>query len=86
MRKRLRGVLLAALCLGVTANVLADTSKPPPPVWKTLRPFKSTAEFDDYRRHVRDSDVVLIEGVGHWPQLEAPAATLEAVFAFHDRL
>src|SRR5689334_22544745 len=55
MRTRLAGVLLAALCLGVTATVFADAEKASPPVWKTLRPFKSTAEFDDYRRRVRDA-------------------------------
>jgi len=55
MRTRLRDVLLCALCLGVTGNVLADEAKPAPPVWKTLRPFKNTAEFDDYRRRVHDA-------------------------------
>jgi hypothetical protein len=55
MRTRLPGVLLCALCLGVTGTVLADAAKPAPPVWKTLRPFKNTAEFDDYRRRVRDA-------------------------------
>jgi hypothetical protein len=55
MRTRLSGVLLCALCLGVTANVLADEARPPPPVWKTLRPFRSVAEFDDYRHRVRDA-------------------------------
>ena len=31
MRRRLRGVLLAALCLGVSAIVVADETQAPPP-------------------------------------------------------
>jgi hypothetical protein len=54
-RTRLPGVLMLALCLGVTANVSAGDAKPTPPVWKTLRPFKNQAEFDDYRRRVHDA-------------------------------
>ncbi len=41
---------------------------------------------EHYRVQVRDADVVLLEGIGHWPQIEAPEATLAAVLAFHDRL
>jgi pimeloyl-ACP methyl ester carboxylesterase len=41
---------------------------------------------EHYSAQVRDADVVMLEGVGHWPQIEAPDATLAAVFAFHDRL
>jgi hypothetical protein len=54
-RTRLSGVLLVALCLGVTASVSAGDAKPTPPVWKTLRPFRSQAEFDAYRRQVREA-------------------------------
>lgn len=49
-------------------------------------PVSGRHAAEHYRAHVRDADVVLIEGIGHWPQTEAPAATLDAVFAFHDRL
>lgn len=49
-------------------------------------PVSGRHAAEHYRRHVRNADVVLIEGIGHWPQIEAPAATLDAVFAFHDRL
>ncbi|MGH6950131.1 MAG: alpha/beta fold hydrolase [Vitreimonas sp.] len=41
---------------------------------------------EHYRAQVRDADVVLLDGIGHWPQIEAPQATLAAVLAFHDRL
>jgi pimeloyl-ACP methyl ester carboxylesterase len=49
-------------------------------------PVSGRHAAEHYRAHVPDADVVLIEGVGHWPQTEAPAATLDAVFDFHDRL
>jgi len=49
-------------------------------------PVSGRHAAEHYRTHVRDADVVLIEGIGHWPQIEAPAATLDAIFAFHDRL
>jgi hypothetical protein len=54
-RTRLSGVLLLALTMGVTANVTTAADNPAPPVWKTLRPFKSQAEFDAYRRQVHDA-------------------------------
>lgn len=39
-----------------------------------------------YRELVPDPDVVLLDDVGHYPQLEAPERVLEAYFAFRDRL
>ena len=39
-----------------------------------------------YRELVPDPDVVLLDDVGHYPQLEAPGRVLEAYFAFRDRL
>jgi pimeloyl-ACP methyl ester carboxylesterase len=41
---------------------------------------------EHYSTQVRDADVVLLEGIGHWPQIEAPDAVLAAVLDFHDRL
>lgn len=38
-----------------------------------------------YRALVPDPDVVLLEGIGHYPQLEAPERVLDAFFAFVDR-
>jgi pimeloyl-ACP methyl ester carboxylesterase len=37
-----------------------------------------------YRELVPDPDVVLLEGVGHYPQLEDPDRVLDAYFAFRD--
>ena len=39
-----------------------------------------------YRELVPDPDVVLLDDVGHYPQLEAPGRVVEAYFAFRDRL
>jgi pimeloyl-ACP methyl ester carboxylesterase len=49
-------------------------------------PVSGRHAAEHYRAQVRDADVVLLEGIGHWPQTEAPAATRDAVFAFHDEL
>jgi pimeloyl-ACP methyl ester carboxylesterase len=37
-----------------------------------------------FRQLVKNADVVELAGVGHYPQLEAPEATLNAFLAFHD--
>jgi pimeloyl-ACP methyl ester carboxylesterase len=39
-----------------------------------------------YRELVPNPDVVLLEGIGHYPQLEAPEAVLAAFLAFVDRV
>jgi len=39
-----------------------------------------------YEELIPNPDVVRLEGIGHYPQVEAPDAVLEAFFAFHDRL
>jgi hypothetical protein len=38
-----------------------------------------------YRELVPQPDVVSLDGIGHYPQVEAPQRTLEAFFAFLDR-
>jgi pimeloyl-ACP methyl ester carboxylesterase len=37
-----------------------------------------------YRELVPDADVVLLPDVGHYPQVEAPAAVLAAYLTFAD--
>jgi pimeloyl-ACP methyl ester carboxylesterase len=39
-----------------------------------------------YRELVPDPDVVELPGIGHYPQLEAPGAVVDALFAFQDRV
>jgi pimeloyl-ACP methyl ester carboxylesterase len=41
---------------------------------------------DHWRARRPDVDVVRLERIGHYPQVEAPDRVLEAFFAFHDRL
>ena len=36
-----------------------------------------------WRARVPGRDVVELDGIGHWPELEAPQALAEAVLAFH---
>ena len=36
-----------------------------------------------FRQLINNADVVELEGVGHYPQLEAPEETLRAFLAFH---
>lgn len=37
-----------------------------------------------YRELIADADTVLLEGIGHYPQLEAPAAVLDHYLQFRD--
>lgn len=39
-----------------------------------------------YRELVPDPDVVLLEGIGHYPQVEAPDAVVRELLAFHARI
>lgn len=39
-----------------------------------------------YRERVPNPDVVSLPGIGHYPQVEAPAQVLAALMAFHERL
>lgn len=39
-----------------------------------------------YRKLLPQPDVVELPGIGHWPQVEAPAAVLDACRAFWDRI
>ncbi|AYF90238.1 alpha/beta hydrolase [Pseudomonas sp. DY-1] len=38
-----------------------------------------------YRELIPDANTVLLEGIGHYPQTEAPEQVLEHFLAFHDR-
>jgi hypothetical protein len=39
-----------------------------------------------HRELVPRADVTLLDGIGHYPQIEAPAAVLEAYAAFRGRV
>jgi hypothetical protein len=51
----MRFLALACSLLLAPSLVLAADSRPRPPVWKTLAPFKSVEEFNDYRHRVREA-------------------------------
>jgi pimeloyl-ACP methyl ester carboxylesterase len=35
-----------------------------------------------FRQHRPDADVVSLEGIGHWPQIQAPEQVAQAMLAF----
>lgn len=51
----MRFIALACTLLLAPLLVQAADNKPKPPVWKTLAPFKSVAEFNDYRQRAREA-------------------------------
>ena len=48
-------------------------------------PVSGRHAAEHYRRVVPNADVVLLEAIGHYPQLEAPQETLRSFEQFHDR-
>ena len=51
-----------------------------------LDPVSGIHMVEYYRKIVPDPDCVVLETVGHYPQLEAPEAVLKAVLDFHSDL
>jgi pimeloyl-ACP methyl ester carboxylesterase len=47
-------------------------------------PVSGAQMVERYRTLIPEPDVVELPGIGHYPQLEAPEAVLEAFFQFHD--
>jgi pimeloyl-ACP methyl ester carboxylesterase len=52
----------------------------------SVDPVSGAHLADRYREVVPDPDVVLLDGVGHYPQLEDPGRVLDAYFAFRARI
>ena len=52
----------------------------------TLDPVSGAHLAQRYRELVPDPDVVLLDDVGHYPQLEEPGRVLEAYLAFRERV
>ncbi|VTM08481.1 putative epoxide hydrolase [Pseudomonas aeruginosa] len=50
------------------------------------RPDFRAHMVERYRQLVRDADCVLLDGIGHYPQIEAPGAVLEHYMAFRARV
>ncbi|MAB98193.1 MAG: alpha/beta hydrolase [Pseudomonadaceae bacterium] len=49
-------------------------------------PISGEHMLNRYRQLVPDADTVLLPGIGHYPQTEAPMQVLEHFLALHDRL
>jgi len=49
-------------------------------------PVSGRHAAERYRALVPDPDVVLLEGIGHYPQLEDPEGTLDVFLRFHEEL
>jgi len=47
-------------------------------------PVSGRAIAARFRELVADADIVMLDGIGHYPQVEAPERVLEALFAFVD--
>lgn len=50
-----------------------------------IDPVSGAHMVQRYRELVPEPDVTLLEGIGHYPQLEAPGRVVEAVLDFHAR-
>ncbi len=50
-----------------------------------LDPVSGGHVADYYEKAVRDADVVRLDDIGHWPQIEAPERVLAAFLEFHNR-
>ncbi len=51
----------------------------------TLDPVSGAATVARYRDLIPNPDVVVLNDVGHYPQVEAPGAVLDAFLAFVER-
>ncbi len=66
-------------------GALQHTAVPLRLVNGTLDPVSGAATVARYRDLIPDPDVVVLDDVGHYPQIEAPERVLTAFFAFVDR-
>lgn len=49
-------------------------------------PISGAHMVERYRQLIADADTVLLPGIGHYPQIEAPVQVLKHYLAFRDRL
>ena len=67
-------------------GALQRTTAPLRFVCGPLDPVSGAAMAARYRQIIPDPDVVVLDGIGHYPQVEAPERVLEAFFAFLDKV
>ncbi len=65
-------------------GALARTRVPLRVVDGAVDPVSGAHMVARYRELVPDPDTVELDGIGHYPQIEDPAAVLAALFQFHD--
>jgi pimeloyl-ACP methyl ester carboxylesterase len=68
------------------ARWLDATQKPGIPtrlINGTADPISGRHLADHYAKVIPNPDIVLLEGIGHYPQVEAPAKVLQAFMAFN---
>jgi pimeloyl-ACP methyl ester carboxylesterase len=67
-------------------GALVESRVPRRLICGAVDPVSGAHLADRYRELVPDPDVVLLDGVGHYPQLEDPDRVLDAYFAFRARV
>ena len=67
-------------------GALEKTSIPLKVINGTADPVSGEHMIDRLLQLMPDTDVTCLEGIGHYPQVEAPEQTLSAYFEFLDSL
>lgn len=49
-------------------------------------PVSGRQLLERYRELIPDADAIELEGIGHYPQVEAPGAVLAAFLDFHKKI
>ena len=49
-------------------------------------PVSGKHALERYKELIPNADVVELEGIGHYPQVEAPGAVLSAFLEFHKKI
>jgi pimeloyl-ACP methyl ester carboxylesterase len=66
-------------------GALVESGLPRRLICGAVDPVSGSHLADRYRQLVPDPDVVLLEGVGHYPQIEEPDRVVEEYLAFRER-
>ncbi len=82
-RTRWVGALTAG---ALTAGALADGAPPIMLIDGGADPVSGAHMFEHFKKLVPDADAVLLPGIGHYPQTEAPEAVAALVIDFHRRI
>lgn len=67
-------------------KAMRETSLPIRVIDGAADPVSGAHMVQRYRELIPNADTVLLEGIGHYPQIEAPTAVLDAYLAFREGL